>query len=88
MIAPWRSSPPEAQNRRAGFAGADAFWQMLWWGILADMPTRLDRIDCPVILAQGTASLRGQVIDDTGAVISGAHVVLIGSDGKKRTTTA
>ena len=30
---------------------------MLWWGILADVPTGLDRIDCPVVLAQGTADL-------------------------------
>src|SRR5689334_1907149 len=28
-----------------------------WWGILADVPTRLDRIDCPVILAHGTTDL-------------------------------
>ena len=32
-------------------------WQMLWWGILADVPTGLDRIDCPVVFAQGTADL-------------------------------
>src|SRR2546430_17494621 len=38
--------------------------------------------------AQNAASMRGQVVDDTGAVISGAHVVLTGSDGKTRTTTA
>jgi pimeloyl-ACP methyl ester carboxylesterase len=30
---------------------------MLWWGIFADVPSGLDRIDCPVILAQGTADL-------------------------------
>jgi pimeloyl-ACP methyl ester carboxylesterase len=30
---------------------------MLWWGILADLPTGLDRIDCPIVLAQGTADL-------------------------------
>jgi len=55
--APWRSSETEARALRGGFAEGDAFWQMLWWGILADVPTRLDRIDCPVILAQGTADL-------------------------------
>jgi len=54
---PWRSSETEADALRDGFAGADAFWQMLWWGILADLPTGLDRIDCPVVLAQGTADL-------------------------------
>jgi pimeloyl-ACP methyl ester carboxylesterase len=30
---------------------------MLWWGILTDVPTGLDRIDCPVVLAQGTRDL-------------------------------
>ena len=55
--APWRSSETEARALRDGFAEADAFWQMLWWGILADVPTGLDRIDCPVVLAQGTADL-------------------------------
>jgi pimeloyl-ACP methyl ester carboxylesterase len=54
---PWRSSETEARALRDGFADADAFWQMLWWGILADLPTGLDRIDCPVVLAQGTADL-------------------------------
>jgi pimeloyl-ACP methyl ester carboxylesterase len=54
---PWRSSGTEARALREGFADADAFWQMLWWGILTDVPTALDRIDCPVLLAQGTADL-------------------------------
>jgi pimeloyl-ACP methyl ester carboxylesterase len=54
---PWRSTEIEALALRDGFADADAFWQMLWWGILADVPTELDRIDCPVVLAQGTADL-------------------------------
>jgi pimeloyl-ACP methyl ester carboxylesterase len=30
---------------------------LLGGGILADLPTRLDRIDCPVVLAQGTAGV-------------------------------
>jgi pimeloyl-ACP methyl ester carboxylesterase len=54
---PWRSTETEARALKEGFAEADAFWQMLWWGILADVPTGLDRIDCPVVLAQGTADL-------------------------------
>jgi pimeloyl-ACP methyl ester carboxylesterase len=54
---PWRSSETEARALRDGFADADAFWLMLWWGILADVPTGLDRIDCPVVLAQGTGDL-------------------------------
>ena len=55
--APWLSTEPEALALREGFAEADAFWQMLWWGIIADVPRGLDRIDCPVVLAQGTADL-------------------------------
>jgi pimeloyl-ACP methyl ester carboxylesterase len=54
---PWRSSEIEAEALRDGFADAAAFWRMLWWGILADLPTGLDRIDCPVVLTQGTADL-------------------------------
>ncbi len=40
------------------------------------------------ICAQSVASLRGQVLDDNGAAISGARVALVGTDGRKRTTTA
>jgi pimeloyl-ACP methyl ester carboxylesterase len=54
---PWRSSETEARALRDGFADADAFWQTVWWGILADLPSGLDRIDCPIVLAQGTADL-------------------------------
>lgn len=79
--APWRSSPPEAQALREGFAGAEAFWQMLWWGILADIPARLDRIDCPVILAQGTADLVavGQTPRYLAAIADARFVPLVGA---------
>jgi hypothetical protein len=40
------------------------------------------------VCAQSVAPLRGQVLDDNGAAISGARVTLVASDGKKRTTTA
>lgn len=40
------------------------------------------------VCAQSTAPLRGQILDDNGAVISGARVTLVGADGKKRNTTA
>jgi pimeloyl-ACP methyl ester carboxylesterase len=52
---PWLSSEVEAPSLRDGFADAHGSWEMLWWGILTDVPTGLDRIDCPVVLAQGTA---------------------------------
>jgi pimeloyl-ACP methyl ester carboxylesterase len=54
---PWLAGEDEARALRNGFADADGFWDMLWWGILTDVPTGLDRIDCPVVLAQGTRDL-------------------------------
>jgi len=52
---PGDASEPEARAMRPGFADARDFWQTLWWGVLTDVPTGLDQIDCPVVLAQGTA---------------------------------
>jgi pimeloyl-ACP methyl ester carboxylesterase len=79
--APWRSSETEARALREGFAAADAFWQMLWWGILADVPTGLDRIDCPVVLAQGTADLvaAGQTPRYLAAIAGARFVPLVGA---------
>jgi pimeloyl-ACP methyl ester carboxylesterase len=54
---PWLASEIEALALRDGFADADGFWEMLWWGIITDVPTALGRIDCPVVLAQGTADV-------------------------------
>jgi pimeloyl-ACP methyl ester carboxylesterase len=54
---PWLSSEIEARAVRDGFADARGFWEMLWWGILADVPSGLERIECPVVLAQGSADL-------------------------------
>jgi pimeloyl-ACP methyl ester carboxylesterase len=51
---PWRTSRTEAMAIEGGFAGARQFWSTLWWGVLTDLPTGLDGVDCPVILAQGT----------------------------------
>ena len=79
--APWRSSETEARALREGFGAADAFWQMLWWGILADVPTGLDRIDCPVVLAQGTLDLVavGQTPRYLAAVPTARFVPLYGA---------
>ncbi|MBW0097871.1 alpha/beta hydrolase [Pseudonocardia sp. KRD-184] len=52
--APWRAGEAEVAGLDGGFAGASQFWSMLWWGVLTDLPRGLERIDCPVILAQGT----------------------------------
>ncbi|WP_433784520.1 alpha/beta fold hydrolase [Actinomycetospora sp. CA-101289] len=50
---PWRASRAEALAVRDGLADADAFWTTLWHAVLADVPTGLDDVDCPVVLAQG-----------------------------------
>ena len=54
---------------------------MLWWGILADVPTGLDRIDCPVVLAQGTADLVavGQTPRYVAAIAGARFVPLVGA---------
>ena len=79
--APWRSSETEARALREGFAQADAFWAMLWWGILIDIPTGLDHIDCPVLLAQGTADLvaLGQTPRYLATIAGAQFVPLIGA---------
>jgi pimeloyl-ACP methyl ester carboxylesterase len=50
---PLRASRAEALAVRDGFADSEDFWRMLWHAILADLPTGLDDVDCPVVLAQG-----------------------------------
>jgi pimeloyl-ACP methyl ester carboxylesterase len=54
---PWLATEEEARAAVAGFAESVDFWRLLWWAILADLPTGLDRVRCPVTLAQGTADL-------------------------------
>jgi len=56
---PWEASETEALAVRGGFADSAGFWSMLWWAVLQDVPAGLDRIDCPVTLAQGAADVVG-----------------------------
>ena len=56
---PWEASEAEALTMRGGFADASGFWSMLWTALLLDVPEGLADIDCPVVLAQGTADLVG-----------------------------
>ena len=56
---PWEASESEALAMRGGFADSTAFWSMLWWAVLQDVPTGLHRVDCPVMLAQGAADVVG-----------------------------
>src|SRR3954452_2454880 len=52
---PWSTSPEEAIGVREGFADSRDYWRTLLWGLLLDVPPGMDRIDCPVLLVQGTA---------------------------------
>jgi pimeloyl-ACP methyl ester carboxylesterase len=52
--APWLSSEAEARALGDGFADSPDFWQQLWWAVLMDVPLGLEKIECPVVLAQGT----------------------------------
>jgi pimeloyl-ACP methyl ester carboxylesterase len=54
---PWLASEVEACALREGFGKCEDFWRLLFWGIVADIPTGLDDVRCPVVLAQGTADL-------------------------------
>jgi pimeloyl-ACP methyl ester carboxylesterase len=50
---PWQASPAEALTMKGGFADQTGFWATLWNAIMIDVPTGLDQIGCPVIVAQG-----------------------------------
>jgi pimeloyl-ACP methyl ester carboxylesterase len=56
---PWLASEAEAHALLEGFGESEDFWRLLFWGILADVPTGLGDVRCPVILAQGTADVIG-----------------------------
>jgi pimeloyl-ACP methyl ester carboxylesterase len=55
--APWLSSEAEARALGDGFADSPDFWQQLWWAVLLDVPLGLEKIKCPVVLAQGTVDM-------------------------------
>jgi pimeloyl-ACP methyl ester carboxylesterase len=52
---PWATSREEAIGAREGFADSRDYWRSLFWALLVDVPRGMDRIDCPVLLVQGTA---------------------------------
>ena len=54
---PMDALPVEAMAMDGGFARTRGFWSTLWWAVISDLPTGLEQIDCPVILAQGTADV-------------------------------
>ena len=61
--APWLSSEAEARALGDGFADSPDFWQQLWWAVLMDVPLGLEKIECPVILAQGTIDVMSSRTD-------------------------
>ena len=52
---PWATSEEEGIGLREGFADSRDYWRTLFWALLVDVPRGMDRIDCPVLLVQGTA---------------------------------
>jgi pimeloyl-ACP methyl ester carboxylesterase len=50
---PWASTEKEALALRGGFADAEGFWDTLWWTVVADIPTGMWDVACPVTLVQG-----------------------------------
>jgi pimeloyl-ACP methyl ester carboxylesterase len=54
-VRPWHTSPEEAIGAREGFADSRDYWRTVLWAQLLDVPRGLSHIDCPVLLAQGTA---------------------------------
>jgi pimeloyl-ACP methyl ester carboxylesterase len=54
---PWAATEPEARALLGGFADSEDYWRLLFWAVLADVPTGLEHVRCPVILAQGTADV-------------------------------
>ncbi|MET0863466.1 MAG: alpha/beta fold hydrolase [Nakamurella sp.] len=56
---PWQASSAEALTMKGGFADQTGFWATLWNAIMIDVPTGLDQIDCPVIVAQGAMDVIG-----------------------------
>lgn len=61
---PWATSREEPIGLREGFADSRDYWRTLVWALLLDVPRGLDRIDCPVLLVQGTADwiAQGQTV--------------------------
>ena len=60
---PWKAEHEETDALTHGF-GSPHFWKLLVWAIGPDVPSNLDTIDCPVLLAEGSADLiaAGQTI--------------------------
>ncbi len=79
---PWQASPAEALTMKGGFADQTGFWSTLWNAIMLDVPTGLDRVDCPVIVAQGAMDVigSGQTPRFT-PLIPGARFTLLPASG-------
>lgn len=78
---PWRASETEARAVGVGFAESEDFWRLLWSAVLVDVPAGLERVNCPVMLAQGTADLLtgGQTLRYLLAVPGARFTPLLGA---------
>ncbi|HEU0103817.1 MAG TPA: alpha/beta hydrolase [Mycobacteriales bacterium] len=52
---PWATTQEEALGVRDGFAESRDYWRTLTWALLLDVPRGMRQVECPVLLAQGTA---------------------------------
>ena len=79
---PWRATAVEALTVKGGFADQTGFWSTLWNSIMIDLPTGLEQIECPVIVAQGALDVvgSGQTPRYT-AFIPGAQFTLLPGAG-------
>jgi pimeloyl-ACP methyl ester carboxylesterase len=61
---PWSTSREESIGLREGFADSRDYWRTLLWALMVDVPHGLDRIECPILLVQGTADwiAQGQTV--------------------------
>jgi hypothetical protein len=73
---PGRATAVEALTMKGGFADQTGFWSTLWNALMMDVPTGLEVIDCPVIMAQGALDVvgSGQALRYT-ALVPGARFV-------------
>jgi pimeloyl-ACP methyl ester carboxylesterase len=74
---PWQATTQESDALTLGF-GSTHFWELLVWGTGVDVPSNLDAITCPVLLAQGTCDLiaGGQTVRYLACVPGARFVVL------------
>jgi pimeloyl-ACP methyl ester carboxylesterase len=54
---PWRATEDDVLALREGFGETRDYWRGLFWACLADVPAGFERVDSPVVLAQGAGDV-------------------------------